>query len=44
MDQDNITSKELEGFKKLSKDYQLADVDRLMERGEIQEICNESEK
>jgi len=43
-DQDNITPKELEGFKRLSKDYQHVDLDGLVEHGEIQEICNEPEK
>jgi hypothetical protein len=43
-DQDNITSKELEGFKKLSKDYRSADLEKLKKCGEIQEICDESGK
>lgn len=43
-DQDNITSKDLEGFKKLSKDYERADIESLVEHGEIQEIFNEPRK
>jgi hypothetical protein len=42
-DRENITLKELAGFKKLSKDYQSTDIERLVKDGEIQEICNESD-
>lgn len=43
-DQENITHKELEAFKKLSKDYRSADIERLIEYGEVEEICHESGK
>lgn len=42
-DRENIAGKELEAFKRLSKDYESVDLDTLTKFGEVQEICNESD-
>lgn len=38
-DRENITQKELKAFKKLSRDYQLADIERMLKNGDLHEIC-----
>ena len=38
-DRENITPKELKAFKKLSGDYQSADIGRMLENGDLHEIC-----
>ncbi len=38
-DRDNITPKELKVFKKLSGDYQSADIARMLKNGDLHEIC-----
>ena len=38
-DRENITPKELKGFKKLSGDYQSADVEQMLRNGDLHEIC-----
>jgi hypothetical protein len=38
-DRENISPKELRAFKKLSGDYQSADVDRMLQNGDLHEIC-----
>lgn len=38
-DRENISAKELKAFKKLSDDYQSADVDRMVKNGDLHEIC-----
>ena len=43
-DRENITPKELTLFKKLSGDYQSADLDRMLKNGDLHEICGEREK
>jgi hypothetical protein len=44
-DRGNISPKELKAFKKLSGDYQSADVDRMVKNGDLHEICKrEKEK
>lgn len=44
-DRENISPKELKAFKKLSGDYQSADIDRIVKNGDLHEICKrEKEK
>lgn len=38
-DRENITLKELKTFKKLSGDYQSADIERMLKNGDLHEIC-----
>jgi len=38
-DRENITPKELRGFKKLSGDYQTADFEHMLKNGYLDEIC-----
>ena len=38
-DRENITPKELIAFRKLSGDYQSADIERMLENGDLHEIC-----
>jgi hypothetical protein len=42
-DRENISPKELRAFKKLSGDYQSADVDRMLQNGDLHEICKVQE-
>ena len=43
-DRENITPKELRGFKKLSGDYQSADVEQMLRNGDLNEICKVDQK
>jgi hypothetical protein len=38
-DRENIAPKELRAFKKLSGDYQTADVEQMLKNGDLHEIC-----
>ena len=38
-DRENITPKELKAFKKLSGDYQSADIGKMLRNGDLHEIC-----
>jgi hypothetical protein len=43
-DRENITTKELRGFKKLSGDYQTADVGQMLKNGDLHEICEDEQE
>lgn len=43
-DRENIAPKELKAFKKLSGDYQLADVERMLKNGDLHEICKDEKE
>jgi hypothetical protein len=43
-DRENITPKELRAFKKLSGDYQAADVGQMLKNGDLHEICKDGKK
>lgn len=43
-DRENITPKELRAFKKLSGDYQSADVEQMLKNGDLHEICKDGKK
>lgn len=42
-DRENITPKELRAFKKLSGDYQTADVEQMLKNGDLHEICKDEQ-
>jgi hypothetical protein len=42
-DRENITPKELRAFKKLSGDYQTADVELMLKNGDLNEICKDEQ-
>jgi hypothetical protein len=43
-DRENITPKELKAFKKLSGDYQSADVEQMLKNGDLHEICKDEKE
>jgi len=43
-DRENITPKELRAFKKLSGDYQTADVGQMLKNGDLHEICKDEQE
>lgn len=43
-DRENITPKELRAFKKLSGDYQTADVEQMLKNGDLHEICKSEQE
>ena len=43
-DRENITPKELKAFKKLSGDYQSADVEQMRKNGDLHEICKDEQE
>ena len=43
-DRENIAPKELKAFKKLSGDYQTADVGQMLKNGDLHEICKDEQE
>jgi hypothetical protein len=43
-DRENITPKELKAFKKLSGDYQSADIELMLKIGDLHEICKDGKE
>ena len=43
-DRENITPRELRAFKKLSRDYQTADVEQMLKNGDLNEICKDEQE
>ena len=43
-DRENISAKELKAFKKLSGDYQSADVEQMLKNGDLHEICKDEKE
>ena len=43
-DRENITPKELKGFKKLSGNYRSADIELMLKNGDLHEICKDEKE